>query len=708
MSENSDTNSQITSKNLAQEAGKLLFHQIRQKGSKDIFADYIILLRTTPLKNLAAADKEEHKTKLEETCRKVLTRLQEAGLQAEVRRGSDKLVFIFVLCDLHRLKREVDTSRINDWFAGVRVKDIQNDNDVENDEPLSDSERLRLIYEIITKPVREKGAGINPGLGDFELVESILLLQDGEYNEDWIKTWSTKWIIEKEELFRLRNHFGEKIAYYFAFLQYYCVWLVAPSTVGLFTWLFLSGYSTFFGVFIVLWCIVFVEFWRRKEYELSVEWGVRNYSRVERYRPTFQEECYIPDGVTGDKKPYFSPWKRWLRRAVAAPIIIMFSLTLAVSLLFYILLDVIMSDYYTGPFREQLIYLPTIAYCALVPTLNMFYTKIARRLNEYENYETESYYEFNLSQKIFISNFLLGYLSIFFIGWIYIPFNNEIGQFFGRFFEIFGLSLTIKRVGPERLMNELKYFVLTAQIMNLFMEIGLPYLLRAGEVGVKKIQRTTTKDDARNEDESAFLKRVRKEAKLPVYDIYTDYSEIIIQFGYVSLFSVIWPLTPIAALINNWVELRSDAIKMCVHTRRPIPCRADSIGPWLENLTLLTWLSAITNPSLLYLYHPTSNAFSSASLIVIMALIFCTEHIFSFIHYIVQQMMSAIPNSADEYIKKQEYEAKKRLLEKRESSIDALKRKISSQKNEESWFWDDHSLDLEESLRSAIHDYKIE
>src|SRR5947208_1845138 len=114
----------------------------------------------------------------------------------------------------------------------------------------------------------------------------------------------------------------------------------------------------------------------------------------------------------------------------------------------------------------------------------MFYTKIARRLNEYENYETESYYEFNLSQKIFISNFLLGYLSIFFIGWIYIPFNNEIGQLFENFFEIFGLSLSIKSVGPERLMNELKYFVLTAQIMNLFMEIGLPYILRAGAVGV--------------------------------------------------------------------------------------------------------------------------------------------------------------------------------------------------------------------------------
>jgi hypothetical protein len=37
-------------------------------------------------------------------------------------------------------------------------------------------------------------------------------------------------------------------------------------------------------------------------------------------------------------------------------------------------------------------------------------------------------------------------------------------------------------------------------------------------------------------------------------------------------------------LINNWLELRSDAFKMTYHTRRPVPSRVDTIGPWLENL----------------------------------------------------------------------------------------------------------------------------
>lgn len=54
------------------------------------------------------------------------------------------------------------------------------------------------------------------------------------------------------------------------------------------------------------------------------------------------------------------------------------------------------------------------------------------------------------------------------------------------------------------------------------------------------------------------------------------------QFGYLTLFSPVWPLASVSFLINNWIELRSDAVKICVEMKRPVPHRADSIGPWLE------------------------------------------------------------------------------------------------------------------------------
>ena len=62
----------------------------------------------------------------------------------------------------------------------------------------------------------------------------------------------------------------------------------------------------------------------------------------------------------------------------------------------------------------------------------------------------------------------------------------------------------------------------------------------------------------------------------------------------------------VTAFINNFFELRSDAFKITVHNRRPIPSRTDTIGPWLETLTFLTWMGALTNSALVYLFCPRS------------------------------------------------------------------------------------------------------
>ena len=58
------------------------------------------------------------------------------------------------------------------------------------------------------------------------------------------------------------------------------------------------------------------------------------------------------------------------------------------------------------------------------------------------------------------------------------------------------------------------------------------------------------------------------------------------------------------ALVNNYVELRSDAFKVAKNLRRPIPVRTDSIGPWLECLRTLTWIAALMNPALVYMFNP--------------------------------------------------------------------------------------------------------
>lgn len=53
-----------------------------------------------------------------------------------------------------------------------------------------------------------------------------------------------------------------------------------------------------------------------------------------------------------------------------------------------------------------------------------------------------------------------------------------------------------------------------------------------------------------------------------------------VQFGYVVLFSSAFPLAAMCALINNIIEIRSDAFKLCTGLQRPFGVRVESIGQW--------------------------------------------------------------------------------------------------------------------------------
>ena len=59
-----------------------------------------------------------------------------------------------------------------------------------------------------------------------------------------------------------------------------------------------------------------------------------------------------------------------------------------------------------------------------------------------------------------------------------------------------------------------------------------------------------------------------------------DYLEMFLQFGYVFLFSSVFPLAAVWALINNITEIRSDGFKMCRVFQRPFSESAANIGAW--------------------------------------------------------------------------------------------------------------------------------
>jgi anoctamin-10 len=237
-------------------------------------------------------------------------------------------------------------------------------------------------------------------------------------------------------------------------------------------------------------------------------------------------------------------------------------------------------------------------------------------------------------------------------------------------------------INPDRLRKQVIYFTVTAQVVNLGMELIVPYLKRRGLAKYKEMQSERAAKNggaapsaAVNDppEDAAFLERVRKEAELDVYDVTADLREMVVQFGYLSLFSVVWPLTAVSFLINNWIELRADAMKICVEMQRPIPWRADTIGPWLDSLSFLTWLGTLTTSALAYMFYgdgkgPDGNP-SNIQLWALLLSVFFAEHIFILVRTAVRIAISKMDTPGQQKERRERYLIRKQFFEENLSQL---------------------------------------
>ncbi|KAF8625524.1 hypothetical protein AX17_006836 [Amanita inopinata Kibby_2008] len=632
---------------------------------------------------------------------RLIETLTYSGLHAVGRRGESLgHLLIFISCPQKLLDALVKRERHSDFLSGLPVTPLSPGATIGS---LSPADRIRLVCSYITSTPMDGGLGISPDAPDWDCVESMLPLHDREFNETWTKSWKPQQMATVS-IGTIRDEFGDSVAYYYAFLSAYTYFLIFPASLGLIAYFFLEPYSPFYSILTCIWSIVFVEWWRVHERILSLRFGTRGSFRVEKRRVQY--------------KPGLSWWHKDLRALASIPVILFFAGILAVLLTGIFVLEAFVTRLYEGPGKQIITFAPTILFAALVPRVLAIYHALAKRLTAWENHAHQSSYTASLTLKTFALGAIVAYLGLGLSAFIYVPFGEGLmycvqmwlfngttnGRFkwplpFGLNMRLWGRmpwnatavgtaeNVSIKVSGPDpsgglwdmdvhrarqkldpsRLKSQMFAFTVTNQVVGTFMEVGMPYILRAlsnfrkngkgktastpstpggkmksGGSGFTNsslnassvvsasgtqasgtaspiIKKRVVFEDEKERggiEEREFLDRVRAEAALPPYDLFVDYSEMATQFGYVAVWSTIWPLAPVMALVNNFFEIRSDAFKMTVHYRRPIPMRTDTIGPWLDALTFLTWLAALSNASLVYLFSPMSERFFSSTAVL--------------------------------------------------------------------------------------------
>ena len=74
---------------------------------------------------------------------------------------------------------------------------------------------------------------------------------------------------------------------------------------------------------------------------------------------------------------------------------------------------------------------------------------------------------------------------------------------------------------------------------------------------------------------------------------------MVVQYGYIALFSPCFPLAPVFAAINNVTEIRGDSWKLCKGYQRPSANSAEDIGSWFTVLNIVGFLAVMTNATMI-------------------------------------------------------------------------------------------------------------
>ncbi|KAI9933539.1 hypothetical protein ASPWEDRAFT_53298 [Aspergillus wentii DTO 134E9] len=553
-----------------------------------------------------------------EEFRSLIHDLEAAGLRTQVRHGYGASLLICIKVPRDHLGNMVYKSRVKDWLYGI-IHEFPTggpDTIAESETP---AEELRSVYHAVSWQPELGGAGIHPGHGKWENVSAAFPLHNQAANAELLRKWSRTTRLTDQDLDAIRALFGEKVAFYFAFIHCYSGFLIFPAAWGILCWFYFGPYSITSAIVNCIWCIVFVEYWKVREEDLSFRWNVKGVGvlKVDRIEYVWDKEVRDPD--TGRMNKVFPARKQFLRQLLFIPFATVACLALGTLIVVTFGFEVFISEVYNGPFKEYLEFLPTVIFSLSLPAISAFLTNMATRLTNYENYRTQDQYDLAQTQKTFVMNFITSFLPTILTAFVYVPFGAKIVPYLNILHWV-GIKTSIDvgdfHVDPSRLQQEVIYLSITAQVLGFGEELVLPYVKR---VLWQKWRNYRFESSAANRkrshsrvtdlllidppDESAFLERVRTEAEADEYNVHDDILEMCVQFGYLALFGIAWPLVPLGFLLNNWLELRGDFFKLSLECQRPPPIRADSIGPSLQGLEFLTWLGTLSTATIVHLYR---------------------------------------------------------------------------------------------------------
>merc|ERR1712003_352490 len=143
----------------------------------------------------------------------------------------------------------------------------------------------------------------------------------------------------------------------------------------------------------------------------------------------------------------------------------------------------------------------------------------------------------------------------------------------------------------------------------------------------------------------------------PSPDVLDNTAEIVVLHGYIMLFVIIFPLMPLLASLNNYIELRVDYFNL-INTQRPIPASAAGLGVWKSVLSCFNIIAVFSNLAILtfrtQLIHELLNRFGFDNDQNLIIFYFGMVLLLLFIIFVIRMAIDDKTTSTKEAIARQE------------------------------------------------------
>ena len=144
------------------------------------------------------------------------------------------------------------------------------------------------------------------------------------------------------------------------------------------------------------------------------------------------------------------------------------------------------------------------------------------------------------------------------------------------------------------------------------------------------------------------------ELMFPEHDSFVEYIQAVVQFTFITCFSVVLPITPLICLLNYLLSMRLDAYKLCKGRRRPLAEKTGGIGVWEHLLHIVAVISILTNCWLIV--YTNSEFIWLSEYLGSVGLFVTSEHVMLLVGYTMLTSISKMPKSVRDAMKREKHE----------------------------------------------------